>query len=147
MASSTRTGLDSTSPPFGACDAPDPYDERRRPREVNGVELARVLVPARLPLDVQVIRESTRKTEDIHHNVLTDMIAEHASLIAHRDRMIDQLGIVIAGRRSRLSALDPLQLVRGLQGLQWYHTIRALRVSQRFLGLFIGGWGDDRVFG
>ena len=75
------------------------------------------------------------------------MIAEHASRIAHRDRMIDQLGIVVAGRRSRLSALDPLQLVRGLQGLQWYHTIRALRVSQRFPGLFVGGWGDDRVFG
>ena len=69
----------------------------------------RQLLPLAFQLLRNVVVQAARKGQDESHHMRADVVVIDLAEVGDRDRMGDQLGIVIAGGRRRLRCLQPAQ--------------------------------------
>ena len=96
-------------------DAADPDDQRGRLGQMHGAGVARHLLPLALQLLRQIDMQAAREMQHEGHDMRADMVVEDLPEIGDDDRVLDQLRIVVAGRRRDLRRLQPAQLLRPCQ--------------------------------
>ena len=91
--------------------APHADDQRGGLAQVDIGMPAGVLVPAPLPLRLQVVRQPTRQRQHKHENVMADVVEVDPARVAHHHRVGNQRGVVIARGRPGLGILSQRSLV------------------------------------
>jgi hypothetical protein len=94
-----------------AADPANPDDQRRRFRQMHDPSVLRQFLPFAPELLRDVVLQPAGKGEHKGHHMGADVVAVDLPEIGDRDRMSDQLRVVIARGRCRLRCLQPTQLL------------------------------------
>ena len=110
-------------------DAADTDDQRGRLRQMHDTAvLARLL-----PLAAELLRDEhvqpAGEGQHESHDVRADVVVEDFAKVGDRQRMLDQLGIVVSRGRCDLRCLQPAQPPRLRQHLAWQPAERCLGID------------------
>ena len=93
-------------------DTTDTDNQCSRRREVNVSMFTCVLIPSPLTLCVHIVRQSTRKREHEHHDMLCDVVVVNTAWITGDNWMRNQCGVVETREGTRSRILQPFQIFR-----------------------------------
>ena len=118
-----------------AADAADPDDQRGGLGQVDHTLVLPRLPPFAAQLLRDVALQAAGEGQHKRHHMRADMVVVDFAKIGDLDRVGDQLGIVVAGRRGRLRRLQPSEVPGLAQQFGRDRAKRGLGGGDRALGL------------